>query len=474
MGTRLPGGNNVRERVAAFRRTIVIGAVWTVAMLAAALAAPGTAAGQEAVDPGRGLAYAQGYKLDPRNGGLSFGVTYGMSLSGHQNTLAVGEARSLDLGVIGTTLAAKGCDGGDPTLPREDQPQPLVVRSTEEGSEEGRSESELGVERHAKASSMPAAEAVAVTAAAGDPAAAHIGSTVSTTRSGVIDGNRVATAITDVSSISLGAGQVVLRGLRWEASWQSAPEEATSGSFTIEGIEIAGEKVPIEGGDGIQALSEANPVLEPLGIFIDPPSIREKSGIVFVDPLRIGIEPSETRQGVTGPILGAGEDGRSALVQALLDIDCSFGSLITVGDVVLGSMTGAGSLNIELGGVTAQSDEIKGTSFLGTLSAPPPGVAPVPSLTPAPLDTSTGSGLGATGSTGATTPPTPQTTDGVDTEEAAAGAENAAATTEMIAGTRGGPLVWIGLAGLGLLGVLAELDRRRMRKAQRTMPMELS
>lgn len=440
-------------------------------MLVAAVALPATASGQESVEPGRGSAYAQGYKLDPRNGGLSFGITYGMALAGHQNNSATGEARSVDLGVIGVTLAGKACDGGDPTLAKEDQPQPLVVRSGDENAEAGRSKSEYGVERTAKASPKPLAEALAVTAGVGDPAAVKLGSTTSTTRSGIIDGARVATAVTEVSSISMAAGQVVLRGLRWEARWQSAPTEKTTGTFTIDGIEIAGESVPIEGGDGIESLSEVNPVLEPFGIFIDPPRVREESGIAFVDPLRIGIEPSETRQSVTGPLLGGAEDGRSALVEALLEADCSFGSLITVADVVLGSLTGAGSLNIELGGVTAQSAEVATTSFLGSLGTPAPGLAPAP--VPTAFDSSSGTGVGGTGLSAPPVTQAPVETGG--TEQAAAGSvENAASTTEMIPGTRGGPLVWIGLAGLGLLGALAELDRRRMRKAQRTMPLGLA
>ena len=38
------------------------------------------------------------------------------------------ESRAINLGVIGVTLAGEGCDGGDPTLPEEDQPQPLIAR----------------------------------------------------------------------------------------------------------------------------------------------------------------------------------------------------------------------------------------------------------------------------------------------------------------------------------------------------------
>ena len=37
-------------------------------------------------------------------------------------------------------------------------------------------------------------------------------------------------------------------------------------------------------------------------------------------------------------------------------------------------------------------------------------------------------------------------------------------------GVRGGPLLGVGLAALGLLALLVEGDRRKMRRAQRTAP----
>ncbi len=453
----------------AFRRTVAIGAVWVAAM-AALVATSVPASGQTAVDPGVGTAYAQGYKIDPRSGRLSFGLTYGMALAGHQNKVAVGEARSLDLGVIGTTLAAEGCDGGDPTYAKEDQPQPLVVRSGEEDADAGKTESENGVEKYAAADDSPLARSRAITAAAGQEGAVLIGSTVSETNSGVIDGKRVATAVTEVAEVRIGGDALVLKGLRWEAIWQSAPDEQVSGAFTIEGIVVGGASQPIPAGDAIEALAQINPLLEPLGIRIDAPAVRNESGISFVDPLRIGIVPSELRDGVVGGAVGALQPVREALVDALLEADCGNGSYITIADIVLGSVTGAGSLNLELGGVTARTAELGATSLLGALpNFTPPVAAPVdlPAASPGSLGTTGSTAIGGTGTTGTD----PETS--VVTEPAASTSpETAAPVLERIAGTRGGPLVLVGLGGLALLGALAELDRRKMRKAQRSVPME--
>lgn len=459
------------SRLLAYRRSLAIGAVWVAAMATLVATSP-SASGQEAgVEPGLGSAYAQGYKVDPRTGRLSFGITYGMALAGHQNEVAVAEARSVDLGVIGTTLAAEGCDGGDPSFPKEDQPQPLVVRSTEEGSEEGKTESENGVEKRAKAASTPLANAVAVTAAAGEAAVVRIGSTISETTSGVVEGRRQAKAVTEVSQISFAAGAVVLKGLRWEALWQSAPNESATGSFTIDGILVAGQNVAPPDGDPTAGLAEANTVLRPLGFTLEPPQVRQEAGIAFVDPMRIGVVPSQIREELLGPVFSNVQPVREDLYNAIIEADCSNASYLTVGDIVLGSITGAGSLSLELGGVTATSSDLKRTSFLGGLGGG--GLSPLP-----PTQSLGGTDLSTGGSASDGGSFTPADTAGdagspAPDSEPASSEEVALPDVQRASGSRGGPLVWVGLGGLLLLAALAEGDRRKMRRAQRSVPMEV-
>ena len=458
----------------AFKRTLAGGAVWALAMGGLLLASP-AASGQEAIEPGTGNAYAQGVKVDPRSGRLSFGITYGLALAGHQNNVAIAEARSVDLGVIGTTLAGEGCDGGDPTLPKEDQPQPLVVRSTDEGGGEEQVESENGVEKRAAASAEPVARSVATTAASGDPAVVQIGATRSITESGVIDGARVARAITEVSGVSFAGGQVALKGLRWEAAFQTAPAEEASGSFTIEGIEVAGERLPLPEDNPAEQLAEANAVLEPLGFRITPPTVRNESGIQFVDPMRIGIVPSAQRESVLGPVFNGLQPVRESVFDALIEADCGNASYITVLDIVLNSVTGAGSLNIELGGVTASSKAIELTSFLGGLGAAP-SLPPLssggssPSLGASGTGSSLSGGSSAATGSAAPTPPTPAATSPAGESRG----EQAIADVEPLTGSRGGALAGVGLGGLALLAALAGADRAQMRRAQRSTLMEVS
>jgi len=460
----------------AFKRTLAMGAVWTVAM-GGLLATSPAASGQEGVEPGLGNAYAQGIKVDPRTGQLSIGLTYGMSLSGHQNKVAIAEARSLDLGIIGTLLAGEGCDGGDPTLPAEQQPQPLVVRSGDEDAGSGRSESELGVEKEVLATDSPLARAIATAGAIGEPAALQIAGAKATTESGIIDGARVARAVSEIGRVSLGGGALVLRGLRWEARYQTAPSEEHSGSFSIDGIEVAGQTLPVPEDNPLASLAEANALLEPLGLRISPPTVRAEAGIQFVDPLRISVVPSETREGLLGPLFNAIQPVREELFNAIIELDCGNATYLTVLDIVLGSVSGAGSANIELGGVTATSDDIEFTSFLGSLgSAPslPPlssGGGSSPSLSSsASSSPSLSGGSSAPAGASATTPPTTVAA----TAGAVAGDEQAIADVEPLSGSRGGALAGVGLGGLALLAALAAADRSQMRRAQRSTLMEVS
>lgn len=425
------------------------------------------------VEPGKGDAYAQGIKVDPQMGQLSFGITYGQALAGHQNSQAIAEARSIDLGVIGTTLAGEGCDGGDPTLPAENQPQPLVSRTDEGGG--AASLWELTVERSVNSSNQPFATSTAVAAGVGQPGVAVIGAATSTATSGVIDGRRVARATTDIASIGI-PGILEISGLHWEVEYQTAPEEKTVTNFSIDGLRVANTKLiqdllDLVGGltadlnlpvlkdikNPLKSLEFVNELLTPLGISINAPKSYVESGIAFVDPLRISIAP---RNQTVGDLISLIQPVREAITESLIAIDCGNATYITVADLAVGSVTGAGALNLELGGVTATTGEVDIFEFeIPDLGAVPP----VPATPPASFDT---------GSSSAPSTPIGTTAPSVDTDEQ----EVASPVTEPVVsssplGVRGGAMLGVGLGVLALLAALAEMDRRKMRKAQRSVPM---
>ena len=102
-----------------YRRTarVAVG-VAAAATLTFTLTSPGSTQ-QAPFGAGTGTAVALAYKVNPIFGNLSFGITLGESVAGHQNTGATAQSKAINLGVIGVTLAGEGCNGDDPTLPSE-------------------------------------------------------------------------------------------------------------------------------------------------------------------------------------------------------------------------------------------------------------------------------------------------------------------------------------------------------------------
>jgi len=463
------------ERRQAFRRTrrVAVGVgcigLLTFVVTDPGSATPGAPAQEETFNNGTGSALAVGYKANPTTGNLSFGITAGESLAGHQNTAATGQAYAINPGVIGITLAGEGCDGGDPAVPAEDQPQPVIARSGEDGAAEGYTGSEAGsIQQFARATTDPFAEAITEIAPAGDPAAVFIDGGRTISHSGVIGGNvREAVARTELGEVSLGGGAIKLRGLTWEAIHRSGTVNETIGSFTIDGLLVGGQSVPLPG-EGLDQLKALGDVLRPLGFEVTPPAVRVEQNIVFVDPLKIAVIPSPTRDGVTGPLIGGAQPVRDALTEALLEQDCGNASFITIADIVLGSVTGAGQVGLELGGVQATSAAIEGFQF-----ALAPALPAVPAL-PA---TAGGAGLPTSGGTPSnnlpsTTPaPTPAPSD-PEPAGTTPGSQVASAPISGLAGERGGIMAAISAGGLLLMLGTAEGDRRKMRSAQRALPME--
>ena len=176
--------------------------------------------------------------------------------------------------------------------------------------------------------------------------------------------------------------------------------------------------------------------------------------MLFVDPLGINVVPSPTRDVIAAMVLQNVQDLRRQVTEALIAQDCGNSTYITIADLVIGSFTGAGVFKIELGGVKASSGETPKSSF--TFGGPQ-------LITTGGLEPSIevgGSSL---------TPAVPALAPVAPSRPSTRVARPVAATKAD--GTRGGVMAVVGLIGLALLAALAEGDRRKMRNAQREIPV---
>jgi hypothetical protein len=443
-----------RTRFAAVGALIAVGVTWTV-----------TAPGGADLVPGQGNAGGQALQVDPKAGSLSIGVTLGEALAGHQNKTAKAQSQAIDLGAIGTSLTGSSC-GGKPTFQPSQLPQTLIVESGDPGAAAGITKSDDGgaFTRFGKASFTPYAEAITTTAPIAIAGVVAIGAATSTAWSGLINGQRTAGVDINVASLTLPGG-VSLAALDWHVEFPTGGSGKPSGSFSIGALNTKGAP----SANPLSGLSALNALLVPLGLQLTLPSVHMTSGILYVDPLTITVIPNAVRDGLLNTVLTGIQPIRQPLIDAVLKAYCQASTEVTVADVAIGSISGAGSFVLSLGGVHANTGLVGANGFgLGI-----PGFN-LPSLPPSlPLETSpaiTSSTPAATGYT----PPAPTTT--APTTQAPAPRHTQAAAIQPIRttkGKRGGALAGVAVAGLGVLALVAEEDHRKMRRAQRLAAVEV-
>lgn len=316
--------------------------------------APVTAGAATAAQAGSGNSFAQTIQLDPRTAGLSYQMTFGASLASHQNTVSRAQAQTANMGVIGSALVAPGCDGADPAISPETLPTPVKVDSREPGAAEGKTERTGSWEQTARASEKPFGESFTKLSPVdiGGIITFEGGSTRTT--SGLDQKDKPqATAETNIAGISILGGLVKLDGLRWRSASRPNETDPTT-MFSIESVKIAGVEAP--NADALSLLDTANLVLVPLGIYIGTPKIHTDGGTTFVDPLRIAIIESKTRDMIAAQIVKAAQPLREQVFGFMLDnAPCEYSpaSLILVTDILALSVTGGGSIGVNFGGTQA-------------------------------------------------------------------------------------------------------------------------
>src|SRR4051794_17682155 len=286
-----------------YRRTLAAGLVVVAVSSTAVLLTDGVGvAAPAAGDASNGMAsaIATSYKVNPTASALSIGITFGTSLADYTNQSARAESRGIDLGIIGTTLAAEGCDGGAPTLPADKQPQPLDADSKDPKAAQGFSQQEQWapvITKNVRADGTPSSDAQTTSIPLGDGKTVVLNGARSHTVTRLVDGKtREALATVDVGELDV-AGVVKMTGLHWEALHHSGADQTVKGTFTIGALSIAGNAVPTN--DPSAALGAVNTALAPLGVQIQLPVSHVNAGIQFVDPMAIAIVPSATRDGVS-------------------------------------------------------------------------------------------------------------------------------------------------------------------------------
>lgn len=453
----------------------------TAAVLAGTLLlAVGGSAGAS-VDPGQGSSYAQTLSVLPHDGSLAVGVVLGEAIAGHTNTFARAQSQGMDLGSIGLTLTSGQTCGNNAPLTPEQIPEPLETETGASGAAQGITQSpatpaansknpppSFGSTEFVKATDTPYGEADTSYAPL-DQGVFGVSGMAAKAWSGVVNGERVAASTSDIGSLTLVKGLVTFNNLHWEVSYPSGGSAKPSASFSIGQLLIKGVATPTN--QSVSALQTAvNSVLGTVGIQVVLPEVSLDQGVESVSALQILVVPNQTRDSLIAAVNNPTQGAQQTLIGGLENgfgpsepkqvaaITCYSAVPITVGHIAIASIDGGGFFSAGFGGVNATSSAIpanaynlfglNSTNLAGSTQFIPgtPGLEAAPPLSAQPAAASPSPPAAAPAS--AARPIVPA---------AAAGT------------SAGGPLLAVGLASLGLLALLAEGDRRKMRRALRTV-----
>jgi hypothetical protein len=436
--------------------------------------------------PGTASSSAQAIQIAPTTGGLSYDISLATSAADYQGSEGQALSQTLDLGAIGTALTSDNCSGGPPDVNPANLPQPLQAESTSGNQALSGSESDslapsgAGVgNESASATTQPTGASTTTIASDNLAGVVSVEGATSSANAALQNGaTRYASATSDITSVSLANGLISLGGLHWVATQSSGGSTASSGTFDISTLTVAGTSVPISNDSVSTILTVINTALSPIGLQVDwPQQMTQSDGTVVITPLIVGIDNNALGQEVVGANLGKAETVRDALQQELLSLNCNTADGLLVGDIGLGVLSGGGNLNLELGGASAVTTDQAFSSPFGTVSL---GAAPAPSAADVSPDTDTPS-LGLDG-----TPAVPGSTGVGATGAGKSGGATVAlgplerSTSCISLGPAGGGCdrtnvaLPVGLLGLTLLASLATWDYIRQRRRPQLTEVEAS
>ncbi|MGH9086148.1 MAG: hypothetical protein ACRDYW_11910, partial [Acidimicrobiales bacterium] len=327
-------------------------------------------------------------RVAPGVGSLALGITGGVGVSEVKNSLAQSQAQATDLGLIGTTLTAEGCDGSDAYITPDQLPGPTRVDNRAGDAEASDDEFPIagealgGGREEAWATTAPAAGATATSAASFGPVAKLSGGRADVVTEVVDDSARQARATVE-ASIDI-AGVVDLSGLRWEAFHRTGSDPGATGSFDVGTARILGAPVPIESLESLEGA--VNTALAPSGITVTFPTVEriaEPTDLVRVTPMRIVLKDSPAGAATIGPGLGLTREQRSEVFEQIATRYCRAAGALLVGDITLSIASGTGFLAIEVGGAEAQTADLVLENPFGSFTPAPNEALPasgVPSI----------------------------------------------------------------------------------------------
>lgn len=447
---------------------------------------------------GEGTATARTFRFNITQGMADIGLSYGSVLATWRDKTGRANADALDLGVFPTLFGVEQCDGSPPILNPKTFPPKTIANSDEEGSDIPKPAEAFmpGFDQDphgdrvgsqvATATKLPSSSASTASEDADMFFIAIIGGKSEATTS-VKDHVREARAVVTARELKVMGGLFTFENPRWEAIARSGRTESVTGSFTFSRATVLG--IPRTPEDVMMDMAEfkyqIEQLLGSLGARLEWPKVVVNDNKVEVTPMTFKLVDPPFGKELIRPFLGNIQPQREQWVRDQLAADCKNETNLMMGDIVLGILSGSGSVEIHAGGVDAFTDD---TDFTPPPFDAPPPVVDQPAIAPTPgtpgtpdseydiyepptyipgTDGSVPTDYDTDAPTGDTTAP-PKVAPKTITKKSAKSAPNKLLGREALAQTKAGSAaVAVGLAGLlGALGLTMgeHLRERRTRK----------
>jgi len=358
----------------------------------------------DSVQPWEAAANAAVVGVAPSTGGIYLTSTVGEAHAAYDQTESQATSAAVDLGGLGYVLASLSfC--GQTSYPLSKQPQALTADSTD-GASDKTAQAQLfpglttppgtGTEHVAVSPTPERAEAETYPVAQSIPGVLDVQG-VAQSEVRYVSGQSQQADASVSENVSLLGGKVTIEGLKWSASQQrgaAAPTDTAAfsyGSVTI--TALGGLPVSIPGSVPFDtAMKAVNDALATLGVAVIPParSVDPGTGAISISPLQLHFSGSALDDDLASPAIGPLTQIVNLLNgQVSHGSDCTnlreFLGQLTSGpetllDLVVSSFSGAGAVDMYLGGASAETIPSPGFSnpfnFGGSLSQSPlPGSA---------------------------------------------------------------------------------------------------
>ncbi|HTO00799.1 MAG TPA: hypothetical protein VL068_09015, partial [Microthrixaceae bacterium] len=356
----------------------------------AALAQDGDAPPPSAIAPydsanflnGEAQSSATTFKFNIVQGNANIGMSYGFSMAGYRDTTGTSESRALDLGIFPTLYGVEQCDGSAPVLNPQTFP-PLTIASSTNPDSVTPKPANAYLPGYGTQKAGPFVGSQVATAAKGPSSSAYTDSAKadmvfisiegghSESTTSLKDHVREARSVVTAKRLTVMGGLFVFHQPRWEAVARSGKEVSATGSFTFKRATVLGiDRSPEDAMRDLKAFKKGlEDLLKPLGAKLELPAVTVNDNRVTVTPMTFKLTDPPFGAKMISPFLQNIQPLREAYNKAQLDADCKNETSLLMMDVVLGVLSGSGSIEFMAGGTEAWTDD---TDF----SAPP--ITPIP------------------------------------------------------------------------------------------------